>query len=347
MSDVTHAPPPPRAQASAPAGHRNAGHPVLSIVVPVYDERQVLSEFHERLSAVLDALGTSAEILYVDDGSRDGSFDLIAELQQHDRRLTAVRLSRNFGKEVAVTAGLDHCQGEAAVIIDADLQHPPELIPSLVEQWRAGFDVVYARRIERQGETALKKLTAKSFYRLMERLSEVPIPADAGDYRLLSRRAVDVLVGMRERHRFMKGLFAWIGFPQTSVPYRQQPRHAGETKWSYWRLWNFALEGITSFTTVPLRLASYVGALSALTAVLFAAWIVFKTLVWGDPVPGYPSLMVVVLFLGGVQLAALGVIGEYLGRTYNEVKHRPLYVIDTYRPGRLVDGDAAPARPGS
>jgi glycosyltransferase involved in cell wall biosynthesis len=320
---------------------------VLSIVVPVYDERQVLSEFHERLSAVLDALGTSAEILYVDDGSRDGSFDLIAELQQHDRRLTAVRLSRNFGKEVAVTAGLDHCQGEAAVIIDADLQHPPELIPSLVEQWRAGFDVVYARRIERQGETALKKLTAKSFYRLMERLSEVPIPADAGDYRLLSRRAVDVLVGMRERHRFMKGLFAWIGFPQTSVPFRQQPRHAGETKWSYWRLWNFALEGITSFTTVPLRLASYIGALSALTAVLFAAWIVFKTLVWGDPVPGYPSLMVVVLFLGGVQLAALGVIGEYLGRTYNEVKHRPLYVIDTYRPARLVDGDAVQAHPGS
>jgi glycosyltransferase involved in cell wall biosynthesis len=344
MSDVTPVPPPPRARDSAHPGHRRAGHPVLSVVVPVYDERQVLTEFHERLRAVLDALGTSAEILYVDDGSRDGSFDLIAELQRQDRRVAAVRFSRNFGKEIAVTAGLDHCQGDAAVIIDADLQHPPELIPSLVEQWRAGFDVVYARRIERQGETALKKLTAQSFYRLMERLSEVPIPADGGDFRLLSRRAVDVLAGMRERHRFMKGLFAWIGFPQTSVPYRQQPRHAGETKWSYWRLWNFALEGITSFTTVPLRIASYVGALSAMTAALFAAWIIFKTLVWGEPVAGYPSLMVVVLFLGGVQLAALGVIGEYLGRTYNEVKHRPLYVIDTYRPARLAGGDALPAR---
>jgi glycosyltransferase involved in cell wall biosynthesis len=307
---------------------------MLSIVVPVYNERPVLPDFHERLGAVLDSMGADAEVLYVDDGSGDGSSDLIAGLQQRDRRVSLIRLSRNFGKEVAITAGLDHCRGGAAVIIDADLQHPPELIPALVEQWRAGFDVVYARRTERQGETALKKLSAQYFYRLLQRLSDVPIPADAGDYRLLSRRAVDALVGLRERHRFMKGLFAWIGFPQTSVPYRQQPRHAGDTKWNYWRLWNFALEGITSFTTVPLRIASYLGIVAALTALLFAAWIVFKTLVWGEPVPGYPSLMVVILFLGGLQLAALGVIGEYLGRTYNEVKQRPLYLVDAYQPSQ-------------
>jgi glycosyltransferase involved in cell wall biosynthesis len=308
--------------------------PLLSIVVPVYNEQQVLPEFHKRLGAVLDTLGANAEILYVDDGSRDGSRDVVAALQLDDARVAAIRLSRNFGKEIALTAGLDHSRGEAVVIIDADLQDPPELIPELIEHWREGFDVVYATRTERDGETAFKKLTAKHFYRLMGRLSEVPIPPDTGDYRLLSRRAVDALARLREQHRFMKGLFAWIGFPQIAVPYHRQPRFAGETKWNYWRLWNFAIEGITSFTTVPLRVASYLGILSAAAALLFAAWTVFKTLMWGDPVAGYPSLMVVVLLLGGVQLAALGVLGEYLGRTYNEVKQRPLYIIESYLPGR-------------
>lgn len=321
-------------EAVAPYENRRAEDPLLSIVVPVYNERQVLAEFHRRLAAVLDGIGSRAEILYVDDGSRDESSELIAALQTADARVAVIRLSRNFGKEIAITAGLDHCKGAATVIIDADLQHPPELIPALIERWQAGFDVVYATRSERQGDSAVKKLTATLFYRVMARLSEVPIPADAGDFRLLSRRAVDELVQFRERHRFMKGLFAWIGFPQTSVSFRQQPRLTGQSKWNDWRLWNFALEGITSFTTVPLRVASYVGLASALTASAFAVWIIVKTLVWGEPVPGYPSLMVVILFLGGLQLAALGVIGEYLGRTYNEAKRRPLYLVDSYRPAR-------------
>jgi len=309
-----------------------APRPVLSIVVPVYNERKVLPEFHRRLAAVLEATSEPAEILYVDDGSRDGSQEVVAELQAQDARVASIRLSRNFGKEIALTAGLDHCRGEAIVVIDADLQDPPELIPKLIEHWRKGFDVVYATRTAREGETMLKKFTAKHFYGLMRRLSEVPIPPDTGDFRLLSRRAVDALGRLREQHRFMKGLFTWIGYPQTSVPYHRQPRCAGETKWNYWKLWNFALEGITSFTTMPLHVASYLGVLSATIALLFAAWIVFKTLMWGDPVAGYPSLMVVMLFLGGVQLAALGVIGEYLGRTYNEVKRRPLYIVESYWP---------------
>lgn len=308
--------------------------PVLSIVVPVYNERKVLPEFHRRLVAVLEAVGEPAEILYVDDGSRDGSQDVVAALQAEDARVASIRLSRNFGKEIALTAGLDHSRGDAVVIIDADLQDPPELIPQLIAQWRKGFDVVYATRTARDGETMLKKFTAKHFYRLMRRLSEVPIPPDTGDFRLLSRRAVDALARLREQHRFMKGLFAWIGYAQISVPYRRHPRFAGETKWNYWRLWNFAIEGITSFTTMPLHVASYLGILAATVSLLFAAWIVFKTLMWGEPVAGYPSLMVVILFLGGVQLAALGVIGEYLGRTYNEVKQRPLYIVESYRPTR-------------
>ena len=323
--------------ARLPAGMQIGGsRPMLSIVVPVYNEQDVLPEFHLRTSKALDAMGANAEILYVNDGSRDRSLAMLCELQGTDSRVSVINLSRNFGKEIAVTAGLDHSTGEAVVIIDADLQHPPELISTLVQRWREGFDVVYATRMERQGETPLKKLTATYFYRLLHRLSEVPIPRDSGDYRLLSRRAVNALIQLREQHRFMKGLFAWIGYPQTSVPYRQDPRFAGETKWSYWKLWNFAIEGITSFTTLPLKIASYLGIVTAITAFLYAIWIVLKTLMWGEPVAGFPTLMVVILFLGGVQLTALGIIGEYLGRTFNETKHRPLYLVESYRQARIL-----------
>jgi glycosyltransferase involved in cell wall biosynthesis len=311
--------------------------PQLSVVAPVYNEEGVLPEFHRRIGRVLDGIDGPTEILYVNDGSSDRTLDLLYTLAEGDPRVSVVNLSRNFGKEIALTAGLDYSRGEAVVVIDSDLQDPPELILSLMERWRDGYDVVYATRLARNGETFAKKLTAKYFYRVIKALSPVRIPADTGDFRLLSRRAVDALGQLRERHRFMKGLFAWIGYPQTSVPYHRDPRFAGETKWSYWKLWNLALEGITSFTTGPLKVASYLGLITASVAFLYGAWIIYKTLAWGDAVTGYPSLMVVILFLGGVQLTTLGIIGEYLGRMFNETKQRPLYLVETYRPSSLPD----------
>lgn len=313
-------------------GQTAAGGILLSVVVPAFNEQAVLHECHSRLSKVLDALGVSAEIVFVNDGSTDNTPEVLYRLREQDPRVAVVELSRNFGKEIALTAGLDHAQGEAVVVIDADLQDPPELIPELIKQWREGYDVVYATRVARDGETYLKKATAGAFYRLIQQVSRVKIPADTGDFRLLSRRAVDALKQLREQHRFMKGLFSWIGYPQKSVPYRRDPRFAGETKWNYWRLWNLALEGITSFTIAPLKLASYIGVLTSLAAFIYAVRVIYKTLVYGDPVQGYPSLMVVVLFLGGIQLLTLGVIGEYLGRMFDETKGRPLYFTKAYHP---------------
>jgi glycosyltransferase involved in cell wall biosynthesis len=311
----------------------------LSVVVPAYNEEEVLPELQNRLSAVLEGLGAEWEILYVNDGSRDGTLGVINGFA--DPRVAVIDLSRNFGKEIAMTAGLDHARGDAVVVIDADLQDPPELIPELVRKWREGFDVVYARRAAREGETLVKKATAKLFYRAIQSLSRVDIPPDTGDFRLLSRRAVESLKLLREQHRFMKGLFAWIGYPHVAVYYRRDPRFAGEPKWNYWRLWNFAIEGITSFSIAPLKLATYVGLLTALGAFIAAAVVVYKTLVYGDPVRGYPSLMVVMLFLGGVQLMSLGMIGEYLGRMFNETKRRPLYLVNRFGPSSLhKTGDA-------
>lgn len=313
--------------------------PLLSVVVPAFNEEAVLPEFHRRLAAAIAPLPYQAEIIYVNDGSSDGTRELLWQLGRSDPRVGVVDLSRNFGKEAALTAGLDHARGDAVVVIDADLQDPPEVIPDLVSRWQDGFDVVYARRTERNGESWLKKITAYLFYRVIERTSSVPIPRDTGDFRLLSRRAVEALGKLREQHRFMKGLFAWIGYPQTEVRYRRDPRGAGATKWNYWRLWNFALEGITSFTTAPLRVATYLGLLTATAAFLFGIFIIVDTLIYGNPVAGYPSLLSVVLFLGGVQLVALGVIGEYLGRLFDEAKGRPLYLVKQYQPAPAVMGE--------
>ncbi len=308
---------------------------LLSVVVPAYDEAEVLPAFHGRLAAVLDGLPMAAEVVYVNDGSRDATLVRLQALRERDGRIAIVDLSRNFGKEIALTAGLDHARGDAVVVIDADLQDPPELIPELVRVWQEGHDVVYAKRTEREGETWFKKFTALAFYRLIQRVSHVHIPEDTGDFRLLSRRAVDALKQLREQHRFMKGLFAWIGFPQAAVAYRRDPRYAGTSKWNYWRLWNLALEGITSFTTAPLKLATYLGLATALGAFAYAAFVIYKALVFGEPVRGYPSLMVVILFLGGVQLLTLGVIGEYVGRMFNETKGRPLYLTKDYYPSDI------------
>ena len=306
-------------------------HPSLSIVVPAFNEAAGLVRFHRRLAAAMEPLG-AWEVIYVDDGSTDATREVIECLRRDDPRIALIGLSRNFGKEIATTAGLDHATGDAVVVIDADLQDPPEAIPALVAAWRRGFDMVCARRRARAGETALKKFTAHLFYRLMRHAGRVRLPADTGDFRLMSRRVVDAVCQLREHHRFMKGLFAWVGYPTTTVFYDRAPRAMGESKWNYWKLWNFALEGITSFTVMPLKIATYLGLIVALASVAYGTQVIVKTLLFGNPVAGYPSLMTVLLFLGGIQLMTLGVIGEYLGRIFNETKRRPLYLVERFAP---------------
>ena len=305
----------------------------LGIVIAAYNEADALPGMHARLSRVLDGLGMPAQVVYVDDGSRDATWAVLSGLAAADPRVRALRLSRNFGKELALTAGLDHVDADAVVVLDADGQDPPELLPEFVARWREGHDVVYGTRASREGESWFKKAPAAAFYRVMNRLSNTSVPADTGDFRLMSRRVVEALRGLRERQRFMKGLFAWVGYPSSSILYQREARIAGRSKFNYWRLWNFALEGITGFSTAPLRAATYVGLGTALVAFAYGAWIIAKTLVWSDPVRGFPTIMAVVLFLGGVQLMALGVIGEYLGRLYLEAKQRPLYLVQEWRGG--------------
>lgn len=303
----------------------------LSIVVPAYNEEEVLKECHQRIADVTANIDGNAELIFVNDGSTDGTLEILQQLKSTDPRIAIVDLSRNFGKEIAMTAGMDHARGDAVVVIDADLQDPPELIPEMIRHWQDGYDVVYAKRTSRAGESALKKVTAYLYYRTIGKLSRVKIPADAGDFRLLSRRAVDALAGLREQHRFMKGLFAWIGYPQKAIPYERHARHDGKTKWNFRSLWSFAIEGITSFSIMPLKVATYVGVATAFGAFLFGLFLIIQTLLFDNPVAGYPSLMVAVLFLGGIQLIALGIIGEYLGRMFDETKGRPLYLLKGYQ----------------
>ena len=318
----------------------------ISLIIPAFDEEDVIRPFYERLRAVLDQRPERFEILFVDDGSRDRTAAEIEALRGEDDRVALVRLSRNFGKEIAVTAGLDHAIGDAAIFIDADLQDPPEVIPQLIEKWHEGYDVVYAQRRSRLGDSWLKRATAHCFYGLMRNVGErVRIPRDTGDFRLMNRLSLDALKGLREQHRFMKGLFAWVGFRQAAVLYDREPRIANRSKWTYWRLWNLSIEGLTSFTTAPLRLATYLGLLVGFLSFAYALVIIYKTLVHGDPVAGYPSLMTVVLFLGGIQLVAIGIIGEYLGRIFNETKSRPLYFLQDYQPsGQSADTPVDPPR---
>jgi glycosyltransferase involved in cell wall biosynthesis len=305
---------------------------ILSVVIPVFNEESGVAEFHRRLASVMGNLGLQWEAIYVNDGSSDGTLVVLQTMRADDLHIGILNLSRNFGKEIAMTAGLDHVRGDAVVLIDADLQDPPEVIPDLVAAWREGFDMVYAQRRKREGETWLKKVTALLFYRLMKRVGRAELPSNTGDFRLMSRRAVDAVIRLREQHRFMKGLFAWVGFRSRAVLYDRAPRYADSTKWNYWRLWNLALEGITSFTVMPLKIATYLGLIVAVLAAAYAVFIVTLTLLYGNPVAGYPSLMAVVLFLGGAQLITLGVIGEYLGRIFNETKQRPLYLVDEFVP---------------
>jgi len=311
----------------------------VTVVLAAFDEAQSLPLLQPRIAAALDALaadGVDGQVLYVDDGSGDATWTILQSFAAADPRVGLLRLSRNFGKEAALTAGLDLVETGAALILDADGQDPPELIPQFVAKWREGYDDVYGTRLEREGEGWLKRSTAHAFYRVIGRLSRTPIPADTGDFRLLSPRALAALRQLRERHRFMKGLFGWVGFRRVALPYHRGARVAGRSKFNFWRLWNLALEGITSFSTAPLRLATYLGLATAALAFAFALKVVLKALLFGDPVQGWPTMMAVILFLGGVQLIALGLIGEYLGRLYEESKRRPLYLVDTWQPAAGV-----------
>lgn len=301
---------------------------LVSIVVACYNEEAVISELHSRLTSVLEQIGDlDGEVVYVDDGSKDQTPDLLRQLQASDRRVRVVTLSRNFGHQLAVTAGLEHANGDAVVIIDADLQDPPEVIPEMIARWRDGYHVVYGLRAKREGESAFKLWTAKVFYRLINRLSEVEIPVDVGDFRLMDRQVVDVLLAMPERDRFLRGMISWIGFKQVAVIYDRAARHAGETKYPFIKMLRFAVDSVISFSFVPLRLAVWMGfaaIAAAVAGIIYALVIRIYTTTW---VRGWASIFTAVLFLGGVQLITLGIVGEYVGRIYAEVKLRPLYVV--------------------
>jgi polyisoprenyl-phosphate glycosyltransferase len=306
---------------------RQAAIPVLSVIVPMFNEAANLAPLFDRLIPAVEALRVPYEIICIDDGSRDDTLARLIALRERNPAIKVVGLSRNFGKEIALTAGLQHASGRAAVPIDADLQHPPELIAKLIDKWREGFEIVYAVRESRETDSLSRRLAARAFYWIFGRLSDVPIPRDAGDFRLIDRRVVDAINSMPERSRFMKGIFAWVGFRQVGVPYTVEPRRQGASGWSVRRLFHFAVDGLTSFSNFPLIAWGYVGAIIASVSLVAGAFFVARTLIYGVDVPGYASLMVAVLFFGGVQLITLGIIGSYIGRIFQEVKRRPLYLV--------------------
>ncbi len=304
---------------------------LVTILVPAYNEQEVLHLLYDRLEKLMNEnTNYDFEVLLVNDGSKDKTFEIMQELREKDKRFCYLNLSRNFGKETAMIAGLDYCKGDAVVIIDADLQDPPELIPEMIKYWEEGYDDVYAKRKSREGETWLKKFTSKMYYRVLQGFTRIEIQKDTGDFRLLDRRCVEALKSMRENQRYTKGLFSIIGYNKKEILYDRDPRAAGQTKWNYGKLIDLSIDGITSFTTSPLRWAALIGCGVSVIGFVYMLYIIIKTIVTGIDVPGYASLMVVILFLGGIQLIFLGIIGEYLGRTFNESKHRPLYFVERY-----------------
>ena len=299
----------------------------ISIIIPCYNEEKNIDYLFERLEDVVKSLNITYEFICINDGSKDNTLDSLIKHHQRNKNIKIINLSRNFGKEIALTAGIDYAQGNAIIPIDADLQDPPELIHQLIEKWQEGYDIVYATRRSRQGESYLKRLTANLFYIVIEKISSVFIPRNTGDFRLLDRRVIEVLKTMPEKTRFMKGLFSWVGFKQTSIMFDRQPRLQGKTSWNYWKLWNFALDGITSFSSIPLRIWTYFGLFISFMSFIYATFLILRTLIFGIDLPGYASIMVTILFLGGIQLLTLGIIGEYLSRVYEEVKGRPIYIV--------------------
>ena len=322
------------------ARERAGSDPLVSVVVPVYDEEDLVQVFVRRMGEVSAAAGFRCEMVFVNDGSADRTLDRLLDLAASDTRIRIVNLSRNFGKEAAVSAGLERARGDVVVPIDVDLQDPPELIPSFLGRWREGYDVAYGVRASRASDSLAKRVTAGWFYQVFNRFSKVQLPEDAGDFRLMDRRVVRVLAQLPEKNRFMKGLFAWAGFQSVGVPYARRERAAASSRFTYWKLWNFALDGLFAFSTIPLRVWSYVGAALALVAMFYMLFIVLRVLAYGIDTPGYASLLSVVLFLGGVQLVTLGILGEYLGRLFLEVKNRPIYVIEGEYSGAAPGPDA-------
>lgn len=310
----------------------------ISIIVPIYNEQAVLDEFFKRVRTAFDSIGKySYEIICINDGSEDATEIILDKYAAEDPRIKVISFSRNFGKEASMVAGLRFAAGRCAIPIDADLQDPPELIEKLLSKWEQGYDVVYAVRTDRQSDGFLKRKSSEVFYKFYNSVSERPMPQNAGDFRLISRRVIDAILRLKERALFMKGVFNWVGFKSCGIEYERPARAAGKTKWSYWRLWNFALDGITASSTLPLRIWTYIGGCTALISIIYAVYIVVRTLVRGVDVPGYASLIVSILFFGSIQLIALGIFGEYLGRLLTEVKNRPLYIID-----KTVNFDSEP-----
>lgn len=313
--------------------------PLLSIIVPAFNEEDVIDIFLRETVGILDGASNQGkdftyEYIFIDDGSRDRTAEIIAKHLKDGLPGRLVGFSRNFGKEAAVSAGLEHAKGDITVIIDVDMQDPPDLIPKMIDGWRAGYDVVYGLRVDRSSDTPMKRGTAGMFYKIFNRLSNINMPANAGDFRLIDRAVVDALLKLPERNRFMKGLFAWVGYPAMAVPYERPPRRAGEGKWNYWKLWNFAIDGLTSFTTMPLRVWLYGGALVATAAFIYALTLIVRVLIFGIDMPGYASLMVGILFFSGVQLLSIGMVGEYIARLFSETKQRPVYLIQDIIEGK-------------
>ena len=307
----------------------------ISILIPAYNEQDVLRHLYERLHKLAgETANYDFEFLFINDGSRDKTLEIIKTYAAKDHRVSYVNLSRNFGKETAMIAGLDHVTGDATVIIDADLQDPPELIPQMIKHWEDGYDDVYARRNSRNGETWFKKATSTAFYKLLQRSTHIPIQQDTGDFRLLDKRCVEALRQFRESQRYTKGMFSWIGYKKKEISYDRDPRAAGETKWNYFKLLELAIEGITSFTTAPLRISTVMGIATSILAFIYIIYLVIRTIFFGSDLAGYPSMMAVILFLGGVQLLSLGIIGEYIARIFNESKNRPLYFVEEYHKGK-------------
>ncbi len=304
---------------------------LISALIPAYNEEECLHELYKRVTTVLSKLENyDYEILIINDGSKDKTLEILQELHDKDNHIQYVNLARNYGKEIAMAAGFDYVKGDVVVILDADLQDPPELIPYMISYYEAGYDDIYGRRKSRKGETWLKKTTAKLFYKLLQKSTRVDILKDTGDFRLLSRRAVEALKKYKEQRRYTKGFFALIGFKKKEFLYDRDSRVAGQSKWNYFNLFNLAIEGITSFSNFPLRLSSFLGIIVAAFGFIYIVFLVLKTLIFGEPVRGYPTLLSVIIFLGGIQLLSLGVIGEYLGRIFDEVKNRPLYFVEKY-----------------
>lgn len=308
---------------------------LVSILVPAYNEEEVLNMLYERLVKIMDNIKKyNFEVLLVNDGSKDNTFSIMKDLRNKDKRFCYLNLSRNYGKETAMIAGLDYIKGDCVILIDADLQDPPELIPEMLKFWEEGYDDVYAKRKTRKGETWLKKFTSTIYYKTLQSVTRIEIQKDTGDFRLLDRRCVEALKQLRESERYTKGLYSWIGYNKKEILYDRDPRAAGKTKWNYGKLINLSIDGLTSFTTAPLRWSAIIGVIVSIIAFIYMLVIIFKTIFWGIDVAGYASTMVVILFLGGIQLIFLGIIGEYLGRAFYESKGRPLYFIDCYNEER-------------